>query len=85
MVVYPGEDPITSYRWEAMREGMNDVKYMEYLKQQAVKVKNEKLKKECFNLIDEALREITENTQDAEKIYTYRKKIIEKILECKGK
>ncbi len=85
MVVYPGENPITSYRWEAIKEGMNDVKYMEYLKQVAMKLKDTNLKNQCLSLIDEALKNITENTENPEIVYAYRKKIIEKIIECRSK
>ncbi|MCM8785268.1 MAG: DUF4091 domain-containing protein [Candidatus Omnitrophica bacterium] len=83
MVVYPGENPITSYRWEAMREGINDLKYIEYLKNEIKKIKDEKKKKECQELIDQFLKEATEETQNAEIPYRYREKIIEKIIELK--
>jgi len=83
MVVYPGENPITSYRWEAMREGINDVKYIECLKQEIKKSKNEKKKKDAEQLIDEFLRDVTENNENPDIVYNYRKKIVEKILDLR--
>lgn len=83
MVVYPGENPITSYRWEAMREGINDVKYIEALKQQIKKTKDENKKKEATTLIEEFLKVATENVDNPNIVYTYREKIIEKILELR--
>ncbi|HOL49603.1 MAG TPA: DUF4091 domain-containing protein [bacterium] len=83
MVVYPGEKPITSYRWEAMREGMNDVKYIEDLKQEIKKSKNEKKKKEAEQLIEECLKNITQDNENAQLVYEYRDKIAEKILELR--
>ncbi|MCS7180703.1 MAG: DUF4091 domain-containing protein, partial [bacterium] len=77
MVVYPGENPITSYRWEAMREGINDLKYIILLRNEIKKIKDEKKKKECETLIEEFLKEATEKTEDAEIPYKYREKIIE--------
>ena len=83
MVVYPGENPITSYRWEAMREGINDLKYIECLRNEMKKIKDEKKKKECEELIEEFLKEATEKTENAEIPYKYREKMVEKILELK--
>jgi len=83
MVVYPDENPITSYRWEAMREGINDLKYIECLKKEMKKIKDEKKKKECEDLINEFLKEVTENNETPDLIYNYREKIVAKILELK--
>lgn len=83
MVVYFGENPITSYRWEAMREGMADIKYIEALKQEIKKSKKENKKKQAEQLIQEFLKEATEKTEDADIPYRYREKIIEKILDLR--
>lgn len=84
MVVYPGENPITSYRWEAMMEGMADVKYIEALKKEMQKSKNENKKKQAEQLIQDVLKELTENNEDAKLIYQYREKIVEKILDMRN-
>jgi hypothetical protein len=83
MLVYPGEKQATSYRWEEMREGMNDVKYIEALKQEIKKSKNEKKKKEAEQLIEECLKNITQDNENAQLVYEYRDKIAEKILELR--
>lgn len=86
-VVYSGPEPIPSLRWEAIREGMNDVKYFEVLKKEIELAKEEKIIDDLLEkyerIIETGLKEITEKIENPELIFEWRKKIIDAILEIR--
>jgi hypothetical protein len=89
-VVYAGDQgPITSRRWEAYREGLQDYQYL-YLLQQLIKQVDEKstvqknaelakLAIEGKGILDQAVNEVL-TKKDEPTLYFWRKKIAEMIL-----
>ena len=86
-IVYSGPKPVTTPRWEGMREGMNDVKYFEVLKSEIKKAKEKKASeamiKEAEDMIQIALKEITEKIDQPDTVYIWREKIVEKIIQLR--
>lgn len=86
-VVYSGPKPVTTPRWEGLREGMNDVKYFEVLRQQIANARQNKVSEdlisEAENMIGTALKEITEKIENPELPLVWREKIVEMILKLR--
>lgn len=86
-VVYSGPEPVTTPRWEGLREGMNDVKYFEALKKEIEKAKENKvdetLIKDAEGMIEKALIEITEKIENPDTYLFWREKIVETILKLR--
>ncbi|MCM8822345.1 MAG: DUF4091 domain-containing protein [Candidatus Omnitrophica bacterium] len=86
-IVYSGPKPVTTPRWEGLREGMNDVKYFEVLRQEIEKSREKKISEaiiaEAENTINIALKEITEKIENQELPVKWREKIVEMILKLR--
>lgn len=83
--IYPGSRPVPSIRWEAVREGMNDVKYMMVLREKmALARKAGKDVSKAEELLAGALKEVNEKSLDASLAPTYREKVANMILEMQG-
>ncbi|MCM8768071.1 MAG: DUF4091 domain-containing protein, partial [Candidatus Omnitrophica bacterium] len=87
-VVYSGPEPVTTPRWEGLREGMNDVKYFEVLKQEIAVARQKKVPEEVLTateqMIDKALKEITEKIENPDLPLSWRQKIVEAILHLRA-
>lgn len=87
-VVYSGPEPVTTPRWEGLREGMNDVKYFEALKQEIEKARKNKISEdlinEAENTINIALKEITEKIENPELPLIWREKVVNMILKLRN-
>ena len=86
-VVYSGPEPVTTPRWEGLREGMNDVKYCEVLRQEIEKARQNKVSEvmitEAENMINIALKEITEKIENPDLPIVWREKFVEMILKLR--
>ena len=84
MAVYPGPRPIPSIRWEAVREGLNDVKYMTVLKDEIARAKKAgRPTAAAEDLLAKALSEVNAKSLDASLAPAYREKIAAMILELR--
>jgi hypothetical protein len=83
--VYPGPRPVPSIRWEAVREGMNDVKYLVVLQEQIARLKKAgKPVAEAEALLASALQVVNKNSLDASLAPAYREKAAAMILTLQG-
>lgn len=86
-IVYSGPEPVTTPRWEGLREGMNDVKYFEVLKAEIAATRARGAPPETIaaaeQMIELALKEITEKFEDPEVIFAWREKIALAILDLR--
>ena len=83
--IYPGPRPVPSIRWEAVREGMNDVKYLVVLKGEIERLKKAgKPAPRAEALLAAALQDVNKQSLDASQAPAYREKIAKMILELQG-
>jgi hypothetical protein len=92
-LMYPDSDipeidePVSTVRFEAFRDGIQDYKYMVLLKEEIERLKHNETAKESTKLIDELINKIVPTIQqfsrDPEAIYDARKRIAEQIEKCK--
>lgn len=84
-VVYSGTTPVSSVRWEALREGLNDVKYIDVLRSAIAAAKQAGRDAVAIGqaeaLIDEALKSVTEDdVSKPEAPDVYRERMVAMIL-----
>lgn len=82
-VVYSGVEPVPSIRWEGLREGMNDIKYISLLKEKIEYAKSRgmiEIAGEAEKLLENALKNVTEKRSDFNLADNYREKIAEMIV-----
>ena len=83
-MVYPGEDgPVTSRRWEALREGWDDYKYLYLLDKMIKEEKNQEKAKEAKMLLEEAEKEVMKNPTNYQLADYYRERIAKEIMKLK--
>ena len=79
--IYPTSSGcITSRRWEAFREGIEDYRYLYLLKEEIKKVKDEKVSKEAEKIMNQAIEEILNRPLDYSLYKKWRKRLAEEIL-----
>lgn len=83
-VVYSGPEPVPSIRWEAFRDGMNDVKYFEALKSEIAKSKNENAVAEAKIMLEQGPADVVDNFNDVTRIRQWRANIAEMIARLRG-
>ena len=84
-MVYSGTTPVSSVRWEALREGLNDVKYIDVLRSAIAAAKQAGRDAVAVGqaeaLIDEALKSVTEDdVSKPEAPDVYRERMVAMIL-----
>jgi len=82
-VVYSGVEPVPSIRWEGLREGMNDIKYISLLKEKIEYAKSRgmiEIAGEAEKLLENALKDVTEKRSNFNLADNYREKIAEMIV-----
>jgi len=80
--ILPGPRPVPTIRWEAVRDGLNDVKYLVVLTEEIARAKQAGRPTDRAEALREAaLREVNENSLDASLAPAYRTKIASMILE----
>jgi hypothetical protein len=81
---YPGPRPVPGIRWEAVREGLNDVKYLIVLKEEIARAKKAgRPAAAAEELLSRALAEVNAKSLDASLAPAYREKIAAMILELR--
>jgi hypothetical protein len=87
-VVYSGPAPVSSVRWEALREGMNDVKYLAVLRREieaaraAGRAADPRVAA-AESLAEEAVKTVTEAGFQPELADEYRGRVADMILELR--
>ena len=87
--IYSGPTPVSSVRWEALREGMNDIKYLAVLRReieaaQAAGRGADPCVQTAERLAEEAVQTVTEADSSPELADTYRRRVAEMILELRS-
>ena len=85
--VYPGPEPVPSVRWDGLREGMNDIKYVRVLEELIRQAKQDRTSRELTaraeRLVEDALNDVPRQRDDPDLVYAYRERIARMIMALK--
>ena len=85
--MYPGPEPVPSVRWDGLREGMNDIKYVRVLEELIRQAKQDRTSRELTaraeRLVEDALNDVPRQRDDPDLVYAYRERIARMIMALK--